>query len=212
MLPSPQPSIAETVEAPENPLCSEKLADANPAQSDHLLMERICLGEETALDQLLVRHWSSLVRYAAGFVQGVDAAEDIVQEAFIRLWEIREKWMPGGSPRRFLYTVVRNLCLNERERRSVRIGWSSRSQQQGRVNPTPMEMLQHDEVLRALKAAIDRLPSRRREVFELVYLHGLPYSEVAGIMGIATPTVANQVSAALDTIRRDLSAVTDARF
>jgi RNA polymerase sigma-70 factor (family 1) len=187
----------------------DEAPEESPGEFDNLIMERVCASDEAALNELVDRYWVPLVQYAMGFVGGLDAAEDTVQEAFIRLWETRQRWLPGGSPRRYLYTVVRNRCLNERDHRRVRAAWREKPGKRQRYNPTPLEDLQHQEVLEALHSAIDRLPERRREVFTLVYLHGLTYRQVAGVMGIATPTVANQVSAALDAIRKVLAPVTD---
>ena len=54
----------------------------------------------------------------------------------------------------------------------------------------------------AFEAAVASLPERRREVFELVFQRGLSHAETAAVMGISVPTVANQMSAALRTVRR----------
>lgn len=172
-------------------------------------MEGVREGDEAALEALIQRHWTSLVRYALGFVGRLDAAEDIVQETFVRMWEARQRWNETGSVRGYLYTIVRNLCLHERDGDRVHNQWASREQSRPRLSPTPEQVFQEREVLRTLEEVIGNLPDRRREVFTLACLHGLSYQEVANALGIAVPTVANQMSAALDDIRQTLRAVSD---
>jgi RNA polymerase sigma-70 factor (family 1) len=187
-------------------------SDNDPGELDHVLMERICADDEEALNQLMERYWEPLVGYARSFVGTTDAAEDKVQDSFIRLWENRTRWTPSGSPRRYLYTVARNLCLNERDRKRVRKNWAAQEEHKRRSNPTPADLLDQREIVEALQQCVATLPPRRREVFDLVYLHGLTYREVSAVMGIAVPTVANQASAALETVRGALSAVTDRKI
>lgn len=187
------------------------LADrsSNPDQDDSAVMERVCDDDEAALDCLIHRYWSPLIRYSLGFVGSTDAAEDIAQSAFVRLWETRKRWVRSGSVRGFLYTTARNLCLNERNHRRVRQKWGEIQERIQHRNPTPLEILQQRELLQAIRETIDALPERRREVFILACLHGLSHQEVAGTMGIATPTVANQMTAALETLRRAIDRVSD---
>jgi RNA polymerase sigma-70 factor, ECF subfamily len=191
------------------------VVDSHPRAKKHcetpdpLLMQGIRQGDEAALEALIQRYWKPLVRYALGFVDRVDAAEDLVQESFVRVWEARERWHETGSIRGYLYTIVRNLCLHERAGARVRERWASGEQSRPRFSPTPDDVLQEREVLRSLKAAIDKLPDRRREVFTLACLHGLTYREVANALGVAVPTVANQMSAALAELRETLQAVSD---
>lgn len=180
--------------------------------ADQALMERIQAGEEAALDVLLKRYWTPLVRYALGFVRRQDEAEDIVQEGFIRVWVSRQRWCPAGSVKSYVYTIVRNLCLHQRDRSRVRDEWATIEQRRLRCCPTPSELFEEAEVLRVLEEAIQRLPERRREVFRLACLHGFSYQEVADAMGVAVPTVANQMSSALAEIRQALQPVSDCRI
>lgn len=182
------------------------------AEPDSALIEGIQRGDEAALEALIHRYWKALVRYAMGFVAPVDTAEDIVQETFVRVWEGRERLDPKGSNRGYLYTIVRNLCLDERDRQRVRDRSATGEQRRPGLSPTPHEVFQEREVLRSLRQAIDNLPDRRREVFTLACLHGLTYREIAHALRIAVPTVANQMSAALAELREALRAVSDERI
>lgn len=175
-----------------------------PQEIDEDVVARFCSGDERALDALLQRYWPDLVRFANSYLQSVDAAEDITQIAFIRLWDKRTTWDPSGSLRRYLYTSVRNLCLNENDRSRVRRLWALRQEAREATATTALDHLQADETYRLLEAAIASLPTRRREVFRLACQEGFSYQKTAEILGVSVQTVANQMSSALKVLRKSL--------
>lgn len=181
---------------------------AAPMASDLELMQRISTGDPSALEQLLRRYWHPLVRYGASLLRSVDAAEDIVQETFVRVWERRSDWRPGGSVPAFLYQITRNLALNERRRRRVRVRWLERVRGEDRApSPPPTELLEVEERRELVQQAIQALPERRREVFILAWFHRLSYHQIAEILGVSRNTVSNHMTAANADLRRRLGAV-----
>lgn len=190
-----------------SPVLSPDRWDRSPepaAESDVGIMTRVSLGDETALGELLDRYWKVLVKYAVGFVGDLDSAEDLVQDAFVRVWQSRSNWTPSGSTRAYLYRIVRNLALQEREKRGVRQRFV-----QAEVSPdgppTPAEDHERGRVRSALQAAVETLSPRRREILTLARFHGLSYQQIADIMGISPQTVANQLSSALKDLRKKLA-------
>jgi RNA polymerase sigma-70 factor, ECF subfamily len=178
-------------------------ASRSAASSDVVLMERLGQGDETALTELLERYWKPLVKYALGFVGDLDSAEDIVQDASVRVWRSRANWRPIGSVPSYLYRIVRNLALQEQKRRKGR-------QRLGSLDfhtdapATPAEELDRMRIRHALQGGLDTLSPRRRETVILTRFHNLSYNEVAEIMGISPQTVANQMSSALRDLRKVL--------
>jgi len=168
-------------------------------------MERLQDGEPSALDELIRRYWHALVAYAARLTPSEDAAEDVVQEAMLRVWKGRREWNPSDRLAGFLYRVTRNLALDETRRRQVRERWTEEeAAREHAAPPTPLQMAEHTQVSGAVTRAIEALPPRRREVFVLSRYHGHSYREIAEIMEISPQTVANQMSAALDDLRQQL--------
>lgn len=177
--------------------------DVDGARSEALL-ERVRLGDEAALEGLIELYWAPLLRYARSIVGSADA-EDVVQEAFVRLWKGAREWKAGTPAAAFLYLTVRNQCLNEKRRRRVRSRFAFlRAIPLPRAPFTPLEALQDREMSVAFSRALDRLSPRRREVFDLARNHGLSYREIADVMGVSPQTVANQMSAAMGQLRREL--------
>lgn len=176
--------------------------------SDAELMERIACGEAAALEQFLRRYWHPLMRYATGLLPGVDAAEDVVQETFVRVWERRSDWHPGGSVRTLLYQITRNLASNERRRGRIRLQWLERTRGQApQQSPSPTRLLEVEERRELVDRAIQALPERRREVFILAWFHRLSYREIAELLSVSPNTVSNHMTAAHADLRRRLAAL-----
>lgn len=167
------------------------------------LPDDVRTGTASTLDELLKLHWHPLVSYASHLLDSADAAEDVVQETFLRLWERRTEWSHTDSVS-FLYRITRNLALNEQRRRKVRARWLLTGEPLRRPGPTPLESAQESELRGAVEHALHALPPRRREAFVLARFHGLSYRQIAKVMGTSPQTTANQISAALVDLRRAL--------
>ncbi len=191
--------------------------DTNPASvpADDLtsLMASIRGGSESALGRLMELCWAELVRYAASQLSDVELSRDVVQEAFIQVWERRRAWRPRGSARVYLYRIVRNLVIDQKRRQAVRRRWLTRQGREDAVGgahaATPAEVLDAKMLADAFQAAVASLPDRRREVFELVFQRGLSHAEAATVMNVSAQTVANQMSSALRTVRQAVASAGD---
>lgn len=168
---------------------------------DRELMERIHAGDELAIDSLLDRYWTPLVAYAARVLWSWDAAEDVAQETFVRIWKRREEWELEGSVRTLLFRITRNLALDEKKRRDRRAAWVNNENHDAHHVATPLELLERTELEGAYDRAVSALPERRREIFLHARLDGLSNREIADVMGIAPQTVANQLCAAIAALR-----------
>jgi RNA polymerase sigma-70 factor (ECF subfamily) len=176
---------------------------------DRELIQGIRAGDERALEQLMSAYWSVLVQYAARIVEAGSDPQDVVQEAFVRVWAHRERWDAEGSVRSLLYTVTRNAALDER-RRSARSERVALAADPPLPPPQPSAGAVEAELRRAASEAVRALPPKRQEVFRLAREEGLSYAEIATVMGISPQTVANQMSLALSDLRRTLAAFLEA--
>ena len=190
--------------------------DPNPAfvpDDPASLMASIRGGSESALGRLMELCWGELVRYAASQLGDVELSRDVVQEAFIQVWERRRAWRQRGSARAYLYRIVRNLVIDQKRRQGVRRRWLTRQGREdaatGAHAATPAEVLDAKMLADAFQAAVASLPDRRREVFELVFQRGLSHAEAAAVMNVSPQTVANQMSSALRTVRQAVTAAGD---
>jgi RNA polymerase sigma-70 factor, ECF subfamily len=177
--------------------------------SDAVLLDALRLGDQGALDVVIRRYWTPLVSYLTRVLESPDLAEDVAQRTYCQLWDRRTRWRREGSLRGLLFRVARNFAISERRRRIVEQRSALLQRTAGANAPTPAELFEDQQLRMTLERAIRRLPERRREVFVLRCMHDLSYKEIAEIMRISTQTVANQLSHALATLRRDLADLLD---
>ncbi len=184
---------------------SDPTLDHEVSTSDRILMKQVKAGEPEVLRKLLTLYLRPLRRYAGTFLPRPEDAEEVVQEAFVCLWEKRERWRENGSIQALLFTLTRNGAIDTLRRRrretplneGLSLGVSA-------PGPTPFETTQERELWEIAEAAVRQLPPRRQEVFRLVREGGLSYQEVSDLLGISRQTVANLMSLALANLRSDL--------
>lgn len=167
-------------------------------------------GDERAFRTLFDGLYDPLVRFALGIVRDVTAAEDLVQEAFVRTWDRRSSLAPDQPLRAYLYRIVRNLSLNHlRDDRTRQRLLDDVSLVGTAVIPqaavAPGEHLTALELGEELTRLIAALPARQREAITLSRIEGLSHDEVADVMGCAPRTVNNHLVAALAFLRQQLS-------
>ena len=162
-------------------------------------------SREPTLDELLTLHWGPLVAYAQRLLDDVASAEDVVQHAFVRLWESRRAMPEGDGARALLYRVVRNLAFNERRRHRIHDHWTlEQLVDEPEVLPADA-LLEQKELRTAIESAVEQLPPRRREIFVLSRFHELSNEEISAVLAISPQTVANQLVSAMRTLRQLLA-------
>ena len=170
---------------------------------DPELIDRLGTADQSVVELLVAEYWSPLCNYAAGIVEGVADPQDVVQEAFIRLWKKRKQLRREGSVRGLLYTVTRNAALDELRRDVRREGVAHLGRPAS--GSTPAEDAVATDLEHAAAAAVSRLPAKRQEIFRLAREEGLTYAEIASVLELSPQTVANHMGLALADLRRDLA-------
>jgi RNA polymerase sigma-70 factor, ECF subfamily len=151
--------------------------------------------------ELLTKLFSESQRALYGYVRRLvgsrESAEDIVQEAYLRVYEYPERM---ETPRAFLFSTARNLAADSRRRNRVNKTDTLGDFDRPDVVPESMSLeaeLLVDEQSRLLKEAIERLSPQRRAVFTLKVFHGYSYKEIAQRLNLSPKTVENHIALAL---------------
>jgi len=180
------------------------MMEADPADSiPRQLAERIAAGDAAAFRELFERLHDPLLRFAARFVDE-SAAEDAVQEAFVRVWHMRESIDEQLSLRALMYRTVRNLAFNavrDAQTRSRLLADEGTEHLSGRSPMNPEQELDVKEMGQVVQAGIDALPERQREALLLSRFNGLSHQEVAEVMNVSARTVNNHLVRALESLR-----------
>jgi|SRR5882672_908795 len=155
-----------------------------PADDD--LMARAAQGDGRAFQALARRHAGGALRVARRILASDALAEEIVQDAFLRVWVNAPRWRPRARFRTWLYRIVINLCLNAK-RRPADLPLAAAGDPAGPGDAgSALETRERD---RQLAAAIDALPARQRAAIVLTYQEGLGNAEVAAVLEASVSAV-----------------------
>lgn len=161
------------------------------------LTDRIRASDESAFEELFRTMHAELYRFAWRMSGDDAAAQDIVQDVFLRFWEARSRLESGRSPRPLLYAMVRNAALN-RIRQNRRRGWMALVDDPA---DDPSDPLEQRELRLMMDESIRRLPERQRQAFELSRFGDLSHADIATVMNCTVGTVNNHILAALRNLR-----------
>ena len=136
-----------------------------------------------------------------------EEAEDLMQEAFLRLWRECER-VPAPKAGAFLFTVAGNLFLDARKHDQVVLRFQRYASRQATGTASPSEnphaQLELSETLNRLEAALSALPERQRTVFLMNRMDGMTYAEIAGVLQLSVKAIEKRMSLALKSLRQAL--------
>lgn len=152
-------------------------------QSDENLLSRYAGGDAAAARLLMERLAPPVLRLARRLLDDQAEAEDVTQEAMLRLWQIAPEWQAGAAqPSTWLYRVAFNLATDRlRRRRGVALDSIDEP-----VHPAPpaLEAMITADRARALDLALATLPERQRVAVVLRHIEGLANPEIAAVLGV----------------------------
>ncbi|MCD9014807.1 RNA polymerase sigma-70 factor [Parachryseolinea silvisoli] len=180
----------------------------SPASEYSDLVRSIKNGDARSLELIFTRLYPRLCGYAQKFLQNIDDAEEVVQDIFYAVWKNRERLDEQQSFKAYLFTAVRNRCLNlletrRSQSRQAELLWFLYKQDTGTA-PNAYHTLLTQDLERDLNAALEQLPKECKKVFELSRFEGLKYREIAQRLNISIKTVETQMSRALGRLRLEL--------
>ena len=184
--------------------------------SDSELIKRAADKDEVAFDELYRRHHRAVARQVGRLVTDPDAAEDLAQETFLRMWRNCGQWAGSGSVKAWLLRIATNLCLNHlkaRNRVRSRVLSQASVEDEGEdlfariadsMTPSPEAEFEASESLRALRAGIAELPEEKREVINMILSEELPLREISRRLDLPLGTVKSRIHYATRQLQDDL--------
>jgi RNA polymerase sigma-70 factor (family 1) len=162
-------------------------------------------GGPDALQTLLKQYYNPLCLFADRLLIDKAAAEDIVGEAFIKLWNKRTNFESLQNIKAFMYITVRNACLNHLKQ--VKRDTLSKKQMAyltGEKEEYVLNEMIRAEVLKEIMNEVNNLPEQCGKVLRLGYLEGLKNQEIADLLNISVHTVKNQKARAIQLLKTRL--------
>ena len=175
--------------------------------SDEELMSAVAKGDLQAFEEIVRRHQRSAWNVAYRFLAQPEEAEDIVQNAFLKILDAAPRYQPTASFRTYLYRIVTRLCL-DRVRKKQPL-YSDTLPDLPDPAPSASEKLLIEERDRAVRSALNRLPPNQHIAIILKYYEGLCYREIAAALGTTEKSVERLLSRGRKMLKAALSGWTE---
>jgi len=161
--------------------------------------------DERAFDEFFKSHSKLLRNYVYYKFGDLQQAEDIVQDAFIKLWHNCSK-VPLDKAKSYVYTIATNLGISDTRHQKVRFKYKDYiTQRKSDVNNESPEFIALEkEYMETLKSAIAELPERQREVFLLSRIDKKTYREIAELSNVSVKAIEKLMHKALVTLRKKI--------
>lgn len=182
----------------------------DPEAQDAADMARLAAGHDAALNALMARHASPLFGFLCRFLQDEEAAHDLAQETFVRVYRHRAEFRAGQRFSPWLFTLAGNLARNHLRSRSRRPEVPLEDPAQPVALPAdprsaPDEEAQRTERLAAVRAAVAELPAELREAVALCELDDRPLAEAAAVAGTTVKAIESRLYRARQQLRLRLA-------
>ena len=172
---------------------------------EQLLIEKLRSGDLDSFSDIFSAYYKDLVFFAYSYTHELPGAEDIVQDTFIKLWEDHEKLIVTVSLKSILLKTVQNKCIDWHRHRKI-VNLSSTYI----IDNSPLYEYDTDNyVLRSelegtIEKALESLPDKFKEAFEMSRFEGLKYQEIATKLNVSLRTIEVRISRALELLRNRL--------
>ena len=181
-----------------------------PHNNDQDLMRRTAKGDKTAYSAFLIRHLDAVVNFAMRYVGQRTDAEDIAQEAFMRVWQKAKHWQqkPGVSPRSWLYRITYNLCIDALRRQRPNVSLDALTLSADPYS-NPERRTLCDAQMAQLEMALSHLNIRQYTALSLCVFSGLNNKEAAAAMEITIEALESLLARARRALRKYLQPLSE---
>ena len=190
----------------------------NNAELDKELVQRVQQGDKSAYDLLVIKYQHKIVQLVNRFVKDPSEAQDVAQEAFIKAYRALGNFRGDSAFYTWLYRIAINTAKNylvSRSRRysdyevDVQDAEQVENAPQLKGMDTPDNVLMNEQIVEAIKSAIEKLPEEMRTAIMLREFEGLSYEEIAQAMECPVGTVRSRIFRAREAIDKKLTPLLD---
>ncbi|RZJ67105.1 MAG: sigma-70 family RNA polymerase sigma factor [Flavobacterium sp.] len=167
----------------------------------HCPIDGVC--EESLFASLFKKHVKVLRNYLLYKFGDSEKANDVAQDAFIKLWENCAD-VPEEKAKSYLYTVANNVSLNKIAHQKVVLNYAQTANIRSQTPESPEYLLEEEEFKTKLQNAIANLSEAQRTAFLMNRIDGKKYHEIAEILDISVKAVEKRISGALVSLRKEI--------
>ena len=169
--------------------------------------------EETRFEDIYLSYFSKMKYFAKEYVISEEDAENIVQDVFVELWENKEMLNMHMNLIAYLFTTIKNKCLNHLRHKLVVQETANKLQEEYtislRMNLDSLEVFDNNlfsdhDIEKIISRALDALPEKCRAIFIMSKIEGKKHNEIAQELNISINTVGSQIGIAYKKLRTEL--------
>ena len=172
---------------------------------ERYIIEGLRSGRENAYRQLFEQYYLRLVVFAHRYLEDLESARDVVQDLFVDLYDSRQSISIQTSLKSYLYSAVKNRCLNQVKHEQVKEKHRNMIRSEANVpDPNLEEIMDVVELEARIYEIVLKLPERCRQIYIMSRVDGKRNSEIADTLNLSIRTVETQISKALKSLRDNL--------
>lgn len=180
--------------------------DGDGIAQDRMRLARVAAGDEAAFATIVAEETPRLLRFVASILgTGHAEAEEIVQEALMRLWQQAGTWQPDGRISTWLHRVTYRLAIDVLRRRRPTVGIEAVEDALEDAGPEPEAHLIRLQDVEALRIAVEGLPERQRTAIALCHFQGLSQAAAAAVMEVSEAAYESLLARARRQLRARLA-------
>lgn len=174
-------------------------------KNEKLLLEQISEDNEEAFSQVFYAYKDKLYAFIYRITESKELSADIVQDTFLKIWELRGKLFSIDNFNAYLFRMAQNQAINELRRMSREtLVLAERQKTNNFSSETPEEKLQYKNITAYIREIVNSLPPQQKTVYCLSREQNLKQEDIAQQLQISISTVQNHMTQALKTIREKL--------
>lgn len=196
------PDLSDTLLTPQLTF-DKKSGDQIPKEHYDLLFQNVqSNGCYNSFKQLYEHYYNRLLFFARKYVENMETAEEVISEVFLKLWKKRKEIQINSSFQSYLYTSVRNKCLDHiRKEGNRQYEDDMMIHSLCAEHSNTLDIIHSNELFEKIEKAIAMLPKDRRRIFLKSRNEGMKYKEIAEELGISIKTVETQMGRSLKYLR-----------
>ena len=170
-------------------------------------IEALQNGDHKAFEEVFLAYFDKVKYLLIGLLRSESDAEELAQDIFVKLWMNHTSIDPNKAFNTYLYTITRNTALNHLKHKLVEENYkNSFNNLDEEAADSSDEILFAKEISLLVEMAVCKMPVQRKKIYQMSRDKGISNNEIAEELGISKKTVENQLSLALQEIKRVISA------
>ncbi len=175
------------------------------ASYESILLEKLKNDDQAAFTIIFTKYYQDLTRFSFGYTRNSDAAEEIVQEVFLKLWENRTTLVIHNSLKSFLLKAVQNRSIDSLRHDNITHKYASIVLEHPLLSENDTEnYILHSELQANFNHAMEKIPVEYAESYRMSRIENMNYQDIAQKLNVSVRTVEVRISKALHFLREEL--------